>query len=229
MPLAHGSSQKTISHNISEMIHSGHPQDQAIAAALNTARKTRADGGTYTTTTTGPASFFGNPLHEKIKPAHDTVVKHPKIHEGPIHSPVAGRTDHLPMNVESGAYVIPADVTSSLGEGNTMAGFRIIRRMFSSHPYFVESKQPYQSGSMPYGGGSTPYGAKMAAGGHVDGSAPPVEIVAAGGEYVIPPRDVRALGGGDIDHGHNILDHFVTGYRKKTIKVLQNLPGPKRD
>jgi hypothetical protein len=53
--------------------------------------------------------------------------------------------------------------------------------------------------------------------------------VAAGGEYVIEPEDVTRLGGGDIDHGHDILDHFVTGYRKKTIDTLKKLPGPKRD
>lgn len=53
-----------------------------------------------------------------------------KIHVGPIHSPVAGRTDHLPMNVPSGAYVIPADIVSALGEGNTMAGFEILNDMF---------------------------------------------------------------------------------------------------
>ena len=76
----------------------------------------------------------------------------------------------------------------------------------------------------PYGGGSTPYGAKLATGG-----AAPVEIVAAGGEYVIDPDDVTRLGEGDIDHGHEILDHFVTGYLKKTIDTLKKLPGPKRD
>lgn len=42
MPLSKGKSKKVISENISEMIHSGHPKDQAIAASLNEARKSGA-------------------------------------------------------------------------------------------------------------------------------------------------------------------------------------------
>ena len=52
------------------------------------------------------------------------------VHTGPIHSAVGGRTDHLAMNVPSGAYVIPADVVSGLGEGNTLTGQKILQRMF---------------------------------------------------------------------------------------------------
>ena len=193
----------SVGHNIAEMMHAGHPQDQAVAAALNVARKAKAGGG------------------ELRQVRH--VEKTPMIHEGPIHSPVAGRTDHLPMNVKSGSYVIPADIISAMGEGNTMAGFKIARRMFSSSPYFQKGKDPYDSEGTPYDSGN-PYGAKLATGGIA-----PVEIVAAGGEYVISPEDVTRLGKGDIDHGHEILDHFVTGYRKKTIDTLKKLPGPKRN
>ena len=101
MPLQKGKSQKTIAQNIREMMHAGHPQKQAVAAALSTARESRAAGGEAA-----------------------------KTHVGPIHSSVAGRTDHLPMHVPSGAYVIPADIVSALGEGNTMAGFEILNDMF---------------------------------------------------------------------------------------------------
>lgn len=41
MPLKEGSSRETISRNIREMVHSGHPQKQAVAAALSNARKSR--------------------------------------------------------------------------------------------------------------------------------------------------------------------------------------------
>jgi hypothetical protein len=41
MPLKRGSSRATIGGNIREMIRAGHPRRQAIAAALNTARRSR--------------------------------------------------------------------------------------------------------------------------------------------------------------------------------------------
>lgn len=44
MPLKKGTSQATISKNVKEMVESGHPQKQAVAAALDTARRS-AKGG----------------------------------------------------------------------------------------------------------------------------------------------------------------------------------------
>jgi len=169
MPLLKGKSQETISSNIREMMHAGHPQQQAIAAALSQSRRARAEGGVSE-----------------------------KIHVGPIHSNVAGRTDHLPINVPSGSYVIPADIISAMGEGNTMAGFKYANTVFG-----VQQNSPEHE---------------------------PVEIVAAGGEYVITPENVaNRIGGGDVDAGHKNLDEFVKDYRAKTIKTLSKLPGPKRD
>lgn len=41
MPLKRGSSQATISKNISEMRHAGYPQDRSVAAAMRMAGKRR--------------------------------------------------------------------------------------------------------------------------------------------------------------------------------------------
>ena len=41
MPLKRGSDRKTVSRNISEMVHSGHSQKQAVAASLSNARRSR--------------------------------------------------------------------------------------------------------------------------------------------------------------------------------------------
>lgn len=42
MPLKSGKSKETISSNIREMVHAGHPQKQAVAASLDTARRSGA-------------------------------------------------------------------------------------------------------------------------------------------------------------------------------------------
>jgi len=208
MPLQKGSSQKTVSTNISELVHSGRPQKQAIAIALKTARETKANGG---------APFFGSPA--------ESVTE--KIHVGPIHSPVAGRTDHLPMHVPSGAYVIPADIISAMGEGNTMAGFRVANTIFTELPYMkgMPGGVPDPTKGMPGADAELGLPAKKAMGGPTEG----VPIVAAGGEYVIHPDHVTQIGGGDMDRGHHELDKFVKKMRRKTVMTLRNLPGPKKD
>ena len=122
MPLAKGKSKAVISSNISEMIHAGHPQNVAVAAALNTARKTKAFGG------------------HSMKAPHVPKVPHipkppqpAKFHTGPIHSAVAGRTDHLPTHVPSGSYV---ELLQRLRPGAAQPGeiVHVDGRVLGRHP-----------------------------------------------------------------------------------------------
>lgn len=155
----------------------------------------------------GDVAPYGQP--ERNIPYSKSPGKLPKVklHTGPIHSPVAGRTDHLPMHVPAGSYVIPADVVSGYGEGNTMAGFKRFNMTFG------------HKGGAPKG--------KAEGGAATAGE--PVPIVAAGGEYVIHPDAILRIGGGDMDRGHRELDSFVKASRAKTVKTLQKLPPPKVD
>lgn len=101
MPLEKSSSRAAIGRNIEEMQASGHPHDQAVAAALDTARRAkrkRKRGG--------------------------------KVHSGPIIGDTGGRADKRPMHVQDGSYVFTADHVSGLGEGNTHSGMAILSRMF---------------------------------------------------------------------------------------------------
>ena len=163
----------------------------------------------------GPIS----PPHAHAHPIH-------KLHTGPLHSTVAGRTDHLPSNVPNGAYVLTADVVSGLGEGNTMAGYKAAKRMFEGAKRHFGGT-PYAGDNGPYGQGmGTPYG--MADGGSAEGKEG-VPVAVAGGEHVLAPHEVAFAGMGNMDAGHRALDEFQVRQRKMLIKTLRGLPGPKRD
>lgn len=252
MPLKKGKSKATVSRNISEMVHSGHSQDQAIAAAMRIAnemsRKKRAAAGKADLDSKHPD--YGHTQHERsygheysetsTAPVSNAPQPEPKTHQGAISSSVAGRTDHLPMNVKSGSHVLPADVISALGEGNTAAGFKVVKDLFAI-PGIKMKGLPYGAKGMPYGV-SAP--SKAAAGGkQEDGDEPfnigatpkakNVPIIAAGGEHVISPEEVeyiaRKHGSDDRDDGHAIIDEFIKQIRKKNIKTLKKLPGPAKD
>ena len=144
-------------------------------------------------------------------------------HSGFIPGPTGGRTDAVPMSVKQKSYVIPADVVSSLGEGNSEAGAKKLGSMFSGGPY--GAKVPKIKGRAPKT--TKVIRQKFQDGGIVD-MEPPAEIAASSGEYVVDPEQVAALGGGDTTHGHDILDALVKQIRQQTIKTLKRLPGPKQ-
>ena len=157
----------------------------------------------------------------RAKPA---MVKPPKpVHVGMIKSSTPGRTDRLPMAVPKDSYVVPADVIGGLGQGNSDAGAKIVNDML--HPHRMKLRLVGARHKPGLAFGKAPHG--MAAGGPAD-AGEPVDIIAAGGEMVIPPDDVLAVGGGDMKEGHRLFDQFVLGARKQIAQRMMRLAPPKR-
>jgi len=206
MPLIKSGSRAAVSSNISEMVHSGYPQKQAIAAALSNARKygRKAGGGGVNT---------------------GSLAARGLAHSGMIKSPVPGRTDKLPITVGGGAYVLPADHVAALGQGNSNAGSDILNKILKMGPHATAGIGKIGT-NLRAGRVTQP---KLKLGKMARGGRPEhVPIIAAGGEFVIPPEKVAEIGGGDMKRGHQILDEWVTSTRKKHIKTLRGLKPPKK-
>lgn len=197
----------------------------AVEAALAIARRA-GGGGVRSSLMTQGLSPSEEMMHGHMRPAptpylgtteHASQPYAPKIgHVGGLLSPVAGRTDHIPLDVPNGAYVLPADVISGLGEGNTIHGTEVAKHLFHTKVHVPK---------IHAGGGGHHHG-RSAGGVSSGGPGDTVPIMAAGGEFVISPETVSSIGGGDMKHGHRILDEFVKKVRTNTIKTLKKLPGP---
>jgi hypothetical protein len=170
----------------------------------------------------GPSSAFAaaTPLRQAARSFY-----HPG---GFIHSGVAGRTDALPLAVPADSHVIPADVVSGIGEGNSLNGARLLDQIFHAGPWGAKAIKT----------GPTERAMSFAHGGHDDRVT---EILAAGGEYVVRPEAVVRYGGAarrqdpkrhgrksDMSAGHDAIDDFILRARKHVIATTRKLPGPVR-
>jgi hypothetical protein len=337
MPLIHGNSREVIGRNIHEMMASGHPHDQAVAAALHTADMAhrlggiiarRDVGGTVDPTQSGiggvqPSSQTANPIYqgmiqrysslppEKLQelagmlggspqgqivqrllqqkramPQQQTVQPQQQAQArpqptamlnpvagaqqqpsgyraggmtsqraggGPMGIPggaampwwsrqeeasadrpasgflagnTAGRADAINAQAPGGSYVIPADVIAGLGEGNSLAGARVMDMIVHSGPHGIPMA-PGRAGRGPPGAPRAM--ASQAKGGGVQGagSGRSMPVALSHGEYVVHPVDVaRTFGEGDLKRGHRVLDHWVQLERARQIKKLKKLPIP---
>ena len=209
MPLDKSGGKGAFKRNVSTLMdevgkssHVGSPS-QALAIAYDIKRRGKASGGAAAT----PRSLYKS-----------------STHAGPINSVVPGRTDNHAMDVAPGSYVVPSETVSHLGENNTSAGMSVLGQMFGkSGPYGMGKTPSIKRGA----GVPKPPGMKKmrADGGEVSDDAP-VPIMAAGGEFVIPPEIVAEIGGGDVDRGHKVLDKWIMGLRQDHIRTLKKLPPP---
>ena len=109
-----------------------------------------------------------------------------------------GRADTLNTMLPSGGHVIPADVVSGMGQGNTTAGAAKIQQMIAGAP-------------------KTP---RMANGGAV-----PVKV--SSGEFYVHPSHVAAIGGGDLDAGHAKLRKMAANVRAGAVRHAQTVDAPR--
>jgi hypothetical protein len=91
---------------------------------------------------TGQAMASGGlvPLPHMNRPKGFSAAIRPP--SGLIRSDVPGRTDQHVMKVRPDSYVVPADVVSGLGQGNTLAGAKLLEQALKSGPYGVAPKKP---------------------------------------------------------------------------------------
>lgn len=239
MPLAAGASRGIVSGNIRELVASGRPQRQAVAIALSNARRhphyARGgiigydDGGTIDDTAThgGPGAVGGG-IVAQPEPQHyaggGTV--------GFLHSSIPGRTDQIHASPPSGSFVVPADIVSGIGEGNSNAGAALLWKALNTGPYAPPPIKKAGSIGIPappprFSGQVLAPGAKRG-GRQQDNEGQPTPILAAGGEFIIPPDRVRVFGGGNLTRGHDALDAWVVSKRKEIAHKMLKLKGPKR-
>ena len=176
---------------------------------------------------------------------------------GAINTATPGRADAHPTHVPPGSYVMPADIVSMMGEGNTAAGQQMLAKMFLPLQAQSGKQIALMAQGAPFGGTGAPFGAQMpdlrtkamrpppspapyappkpklpAFGTQAHGGVVPEEprpgtpINISGGEFVVPPGEVKRSGRGDINRGHEILDAWVKSLRAEHIKTLKRLPGP---
>ncbi len=174
------------------------------AMAIRSRGSFRADGGSVEEYARGGKLFVMRQAHLKNHIPH---------YGGLFKSNVAGRTDKHNISVPKDSYILPADVVSGLGQGNTLAGAKTLDNLFP-HSALQHQSPPTAPGVI----------GKFAKGGATHDMVP---IVVAGGEYHLMPESVKHAGGGSVKHGNQVLDAFVKHIRKKTIKQMNALPGPK--
>lgn len=254
MPLKSGSGSKVVSGNIREL-HKGKTyahtaakfgkkdaDRQAVAIALSKAAGKNEGGGVANRNFGGGFEMQKAP-HLDVPWQERSAMR--SMTRGALLTATPGRADAHRTNVPSGSYVIPADVVSGRGQGNTLAGAAVLGKMFGMGPYGSSGSGPYGGGAPKLKMGKPPAMPKppkpvsiMASGGgkEGDGIGSPVPVNLSGGEVVVPPEHLvatfrRIFPGKNytLKQIHQMMDQWVLAERAAHRKTLAKLPKPARD
>lgn len=154
-------------------------------------------------------------------PYANVMPKSPAPHAGFIPGSDGGRADTKPKTVEKGSYVLPSDIVSAAGDGNSIAGAAKLSKMFNTGPFGVKTPKikgrPLKTTKI--------IRQRFQDGGMMEGET--ADIMASDGEMILEPATLIEKFG-DLDLAHEALDQFVLQMRKQNVKKLSKLPGPKR-
>ena len=202
------------------------PFPQGIGMPTSSAFPMRKQGGPIAELAFGGMGIVKTPT---MSPTWQERQEAHGMTRGPILSAVPGRTDAHLTHVPSGSYVIPADIVSGRGQGNTLAGANSLQRMFKMGPY--GSGMPKMGGrsTMPHPPAMGKFHSGGGKGGADNNIGTPVPVKLAGGEIVVPPENLMAVVHPNLKHAHAIMDRWVVLERKKLRKTLAKLPPPARD
>ena len=157
---------------------------------------------------------------------------------GLLHGTTSGQADAIKTQAPPGSFVVPAEVVAGLGEGNTLAGARVMQAILNSGPHGIplprgtRGRGPPRPPSVPADlrgglkeGGEVPlFEAKARGGGKTESGKTPVDL--SDGEFVISPEHVKAWGGGDTERGIRIWNKWTWAKHKEHIKDLKDYRGP---
>lgn len=208
MPLKKSSSESAFKANVAAERNAGKPRAQSLAIAYSVQRKAdgHARGG-------APVPNPGG--------SPEGVVFHD---HGLIHGPGTGRSDSIHMSVPKGGYMIPADVVSGIGHGNSISGANALDHSFP-HDTKVPIGRAHVRGFAPMM--KRPFEGAFQTKKYADGGGTDrTEILGSAGEFFLSPRSIVKKYG-TLKNGHRVLDHWVQKRRKTNIKEQQKLKGPK--
>lgn len=162
---------------------------------------------------------------------------------GFLHGTTPGRADKVQTSAPGGSYIVPADVIAGLGQGNSLAGARVMDAILGSGPHGISlprggggrgaPRPPAPVRAAANGGPIQLFPERRAAGGVKGKQETPVLL--SHGEYSIAPHHCERIGTlkGVEEHpdvrrrrGHSLLDRWVVDQRKKQVREIKNLPPP---
>ena len=194
-------------------LRSGVPEGESIAIASKWA-KNHVDGGDV----------------ESLQTLVTRLGVPKRANGGFLAGATPGRADSIRTAAPGGSYVIPADVVSGLGQGNSPAGARIIQDMLTRGPYGV----PLPKSRGTRGPPRPPASPQLAAGGTIPlfrkkggaTSQDETPVLLSDGEFVVTPEHVLRWGGGNLKRGHRVFAKWVLKKRAAHIAKLKSLKPP---